>query len=79
MVDTSAYKPRGSTSNKVKRYHGKNNVVVWQEHKLAHGQGMKEDIGWIKEEKVHTQAMSNPKKEWDIKNEDLKAHPRHKS
>ena len=45
MASTSAYKPRSSKANKGKRYHSKNNAVAWQEHQLAHRQGMKGDMG----------------------------------
>ena len=36
--------------------------MVWQKNQLAHRQGMKGDIGRIKEEEAHTQAMSSPRK-----------------
>ena len=36
--------------------------MAWQEHQLAHGLEVKGDIGRIKEEKAHTQAMLSPKK-----------------
>jgi len=35
---------------------------------------MRRDIGRVKEEKAHTQAIPNPKKGWDAKNENLKTH-----
>ena len=79
MASISTHGPRGSPVNKVRQYHGRNNVVAWQEHQSVHGQGMKENMGRIKEEKAHTQAMPNPKKKRDIKNEDPRTHPRHKS
>ena len=79
MVDTSACKPRSSKANKGKGYHNKNNAVAWQEHQLAYGQGMKGDMGQIKEEKAHTQAVLTSKKKWDAKNEDPRTHPHQKS
>ena len=62
MADTSAHKPKSSKVNKDKRYYDRNNAVAWQGHQPAHGQGMKGDIGRIKEKKAHTQAMLSPKK-----------------
>jgi len=62
MAGTSARRHRGSTTNKVKRYHDENNTVVWQEHQPAHGQGTRGNMSRIKEEEAHTQALSSPKK-----------------
>ena len=53
--------------------------MAWQEHQPAHRQWMKWDMGLIKEDKAHTQAMHSLKKKWDAKNEDPWTHPRHKS
>ena len=61
----------------VKRYLDRNNVVAWQEYQLAHKSEVREDKGWIKEEKAHAQALPSPKKKWDVKNEDPMTHPRH--
>jgi len=79
IANTLAHKPRGNKVNKGKWYHSRNNAVAWQEHQPTHGQGMKGDIGQIKEEKAHTQAMFSPKKKWDAKNENRRTHSRHKS
>ena len=35
-------------------------------------------MDWIKEEKVHAQAIPSPKKKRDVKNKDLMTYPRHK-
>ena len=53
--------------------------LAWQKHQLAHRPEVKGDMGRIKEEKAHTQAMPNLKKKWDAKNEDPRTHPHHKS
>ena len=79
MVGTSARKPRSGTVNKGKQLHSKNNVVGWQEHQLTHWPEVKGDMGRIKEEKAHTQAMLSLKKKWYAKKEDPRTHPRHKS
>ena len=63
MESTSTRKSRGSPTNKVKRCHGKNNAVTWQEHQPTHEQGMEGNMSQIKEEETYTQAMSSPKKE----------------
>ena len=60
MVGISACKPRSNKVNKSKGYHSRNNAVAWQEHQPNHGQGVKGDMGQIKEEKIHTQAMLSP-------------------
>ena len=62
IAGTLACKLRSNKVNKGKLYHSRNNAMAWQEHQPAHGQGMKEDIGQIKEKKAHTQAMLSPKK-----------------
>ena len=36
-------------------------------------------MGRIKGGKAHTQAMPNPKKKWDVENEDLETHSHRKS
>ena len=77
MVDMSDCKPRSSKVNKGRWYHSRNNAVAWQEHWLAYKKW--KDMGRVKEEKAHTQAMLSPKKKWDAKNEDPRTHPHHKS
>ena len=62
----------------VKRYHGKSSAMAWQEYQLAHKPEVKGDNGWIKEEKAHAQAITNPKKKQYANNEDPITHPRHK-
>ena len=62
MANTLACKPKSSTVNKAKQHHSKNNTMAWQEHQLAHRLEVKGDMGRIKEEKAHTQAMLSPKK-----------------
>ena len=61
----------------VKQYLDRNNVVAWQEYQLAHKSEVREDKGWIKEEKAHAQAIPSPKKKWDAKNEDPMTHSHH--
>ena len=68
----------GAQQTQVKRYYGRNNAMAWQEFQLAHKPEVNEDNGWIKEEKTHTQAIPNPKKKRDAKNEDPMTHLRHK-
>ena len=36
--------------------------MTQQEHQSAHGRRIKRDMGQVKEEKAHTQAMLSPKK-----------------
>ena len=54
--------PREAHRIQVKQYHGRNNVVAWQEYQLAHKSEVRGDKGWIKEEKAHAQAIPSPKK-----------------
>ena len=68
----------GAQQTQVKWYHGKNNAAAWQEYQLAHKPEVKENKGWIKEKKAHTQAIPSPKKKRDANNEDLITHPCHK-
>ena len=70
--------PKEAQQTLVKRYHDKNNAVAWQKYQLAHKPEVKGDNGWIKEENAYTQAMLNPKKKRDAKNEDPITHPHHK-
>ena len=80
MEGASACKPKiNNKVNKGEWYHSRNNAMVWQEHQPAHEQRVKRDMGWIKEEKAHTQAMLNPKKKWDAENEDPRTHSHRKS
>ena len=79
MADALACKLRGNNKAKDKWYHSKSSTVTWQEYQSAQGHRMKRDMGQVKEEKAHTQAMPSPKKGWDAKNESPKTHSRRKS
>ena len=45
--------PKEAQQIQVKRYHGRNNVVVWLEYQLAHKLEVRGDRDWSKEEKAH--------------------------
>ena len=62
MASTSARKPKRGIVNKGKQHYSKNNVLAQQKHQLTHRLELKGDMGRIKEEKAHSQAMLNPKK-----------------
>ena len=62
MASTLARKPKSNKANKGKGYPSRNNAVAWHEHQPSHGQGMKGNMGQIKEEKAYTQAVLSTKK-----------------